>query len=331
VERICASGLPIPVLDLLGVPLGGREAGGLPKNPGGSTPCHGTEPPWEDGTEATRLAEGGYAFPDHVARASTDPLWEDALVTGSTPWAWGFLQDQSQIPGFYGEDSSWEASAVAGEQLDDWLEARGAETALLLTWGRRDGDETNPQLFPDFPTMQDELTEGYLAYRDRFATDARPVWVAPAGLAFAAVYAAEADPADPTSLFYRLYDVDGSHPSPAGTWLVACVVFSTITGRSAEPVTPLAGVDATEAELLAATAWEVVSSGAAGLTYPWTGDTPTDTGATNSGNDTGAADSATPSVQSDQGKGCGCNGPAAPLWLGVVAVGLLRRRVAGTA
>lgn len=292
--------------------------------------------------ESLRLAEAGYAFPDHVARVGTDPVWEEALVSGATAWEWGVLQDQSQIPGFYGEDAIWEESAVAGEQLDAWLAARGAETLLLLTWGRREGDDTNPTLYPDFPTMQDELTEGYVAYRDRFATEERPVWIAPAGLAFAAVYAEEADPADPTSLFWRLYDSDGSHPSPAGTWLAACAIYSAITGASAEGLPAAAGVDPTEAEHLAALAWEVVDSGAGGLTYAWQngggdtggGDTAGETGeADDSGDTTGdtageGGDTAGGAGSDGEKAGCGCtSGSAAPgSWLGLLLAPLAALR-----
>ena len=218
-------------------------------------------------TQTTRLAEGGYTFADHVARVDTDPVWADALLHGS--YQWGILQDQSEIPGFHGEDPVWDTDAAAGAQLDDWLEAQGSQTVLLLTWGRRDGDSQNPDLYPDFPTMQDQLTDGYLAYRDLYSTADRPVWVAPAGLAFAKIYDETGDPTDPNSLFYRLYQTDGSHPSMSGTWLVACTVYATLTGRSPEGLWPPPGVDPVEGEHLASVAADVVLNGADGLSYPW--------------------------------------------------------------
>jgi hypothetical protein len=296
--------------------------------------------------DSTRLAAGGLTFPDHVARASSDPLWEDALVTGTTAWRWGILQDQSQIPGFYGEDAMWEDSAVAGEQLNAWLEAKGAETVLLLTWGRRDGDSSNPQIYPDFSTMQDQLTEGYLAYQSRMARADRPVWVAPAGLAFAAVYAADQDPSAPDSLFYRLYDADGSHPSPYGSWLAACTLYSTLTGRSAEGLTPPSQVDGATAAQLAGVAWTVVSTGQGGLDYPWEPADHPDSG--DSGQDTAvdSADSAddvdSPANTDDSGRdsdpshaddgeeeSCGCaDGSSAGILFSLLAFAGLRRRAA---
>ncbi len=280
----------------------------------------------ETDAATTRLAEGGLAFPDHVEHASSDPAWEEALVSGTSPWSWGILQDQSQIPGFYGEDAIWEESAAAGAQLDDWIEVRGGESLLFLTWGRRDGDATNPTLYPDFPTMQDELTEGYLAYRDRFSTPERPVWVAPAGLAFAAVFADTPEPADPEGLFYRLYDNDGSHPSPLGTWLAACVLYSAMSGQSAEGLTPPPSVDPIDGETLAAYAWAVVESGEGGLEYPWQGEPGDDTGSTGdtaTTGDSGPHDSGGPTPDTgetvspgagDEVGGCGCASGGGERW-----------------
>lgn len=295
--------------------------------------------------DTTRLAAGGLTFPDHVSRASSEPLWEEALVTGNTAWRWGILQDQSQIPGFYGEDAMWESSAAAGVQLNTWLEAKGAGTVLLLTWGRRDGDNTNPQLYPDFLTMQDQLTEGYLAYQSRMARADRPVWVAPAGLAFAAVYAADQDPSAPDSLFYQLYDPDGSHPSATGSWLAACTIYSTLTGRSAEGLSPPAQVDATTAAQLAEVAWTVVSTGAGGLDYPWepvdqpdSGDSGPDSATDSSADsakdldsnaDDSGADSDPGNAELSEEEGCGCGGTGSAAFLfSLLAVAGMRRRAA---
>jgi hypothetical protein len=58
------------------------------------------------------------------------------------------------------------------------------------------------------------------------------VGIAPAGLAFKAVYdrdvAAGRDPKASTSLFAQLYGPDSKHPSAPGTYVVACVVTATI-------------------------------------------------------------------------------------------------------
>ena len=59
------------------------------------------------------------------------------------------------------------------------------------------------------------------AYRE--TTDALGAKIAPVGLAFHEVSEARPD--------LRLHGDDGSHPSPSGTYLAACVLYGTITGR----------------------------------------------------------------------------------------------------
>ena len=300
---------------------------------------------WED-TATTRLAEGGYTWQDHVARVDTDPAWEEALVTGDTPWAYGILQEQSQIPGFHGESALWDDSLTAATQLDAWLQARGAGTVVLLTWGRKDGDETNPDLYPDFPTMQAELTEGTLAYQDALSTAEHPVYVAPIGPAFAVIYddAVAAGEVPQDGLFGRLYSADGSHPSPTGTHLAACVLYATLTGDSPVGLSAPGSVDAADAAAVQAAVEAVVLSGDWSL--------PSSTGGGDSGGDssapvdsappqdTGPADSAAPgdSGVADSGAAdtaaakdpaaCGCAAaPGATAgWLGLLLLALHRRR-----
>lgn len=173
-----------------------------------------------------RLAEGGLRWIDHVNRAEAlGTAWERALVDPTSGWTWGILQEQSQIPGFPEGNAELVASREAARTLDGWLEDRGADTVLLMTWGRRDGDPDNPDLYPDFATMQERLAAGTQATADALSTVERPVRVAPAGLAFAVVHDREPE------TFPLLYGPDGSHPSLAGEWLAAAVLYGTLTGH----------------------------------------------------------------------------------------------------
>jgi uncharacterized protein (TIGR03382 family) len=60
--------------------------------------------------------------------------------------------------------------------------------------------------------------------------------VAPAGLAFEYIFdqltQEGEDPLGEESLFSQLYSGDGSHPATPGTYLVACVLFATMTGET---------------------------------------------------------------------------------------------------
>ncbi len=191
---------------------------------------------WPD-VRVERNTPGGYRLPQHLADAQGANAQVAAWLTpGAEPWATVVLQDQSQVPGFYSTTPVWIESRDAAVVLHGVVGAAGADTMLFLTWGRRVGDDTNPELFSDFTAMQDRLTAGYLAYATAAATPDRPVFMAPVGEAFRAVHdRLVADGEDPTaqgSLFWDLYVGDGSHPSELGSYLAGAVFFAALTGRS---------------------------------------------------------------------------------------------------
>jgi len=269
---------------------------------------------------AERLAEPGWTFPQHVEAIETDgTAWQLAF---DLPNDWVILQDQSQIPGFPDGQPDLEASREAAVTLDGYAAGTGAQTMFLMTWGRRAGDDQNPDIYPDYETMQGALAAGYLDYVARASEDGTPAWVAPAGLAWQRVYddvvARGEDPLDPASAFYGLYIADGSHPSERGTYLAACVVYASITGLT--PVGLGAPDSIADAAYLQGVAATVVLEGE-GIAYPWqpatdtggadTGDDPDDTGADpdeTGTDDTGApADSADDAAGEDPSDpGCGC-------------------------
>ena len=198
-----------------------------------------------DGAEARTEARapGGARFPDHLAEAdgsNGDTQLRQWLTTDVDGWHAVVFQDQSQVPGFYDQDPSYDASLDAFVDLDLLAQAApgNPESVLFMTWGRRHGDSMNEWLFPDFSTMQDRLEEGYRRYAA--AVDApRVVHIAPVGLAFAAVHdgilADGGTPTDDGTCFSRLYSGDGSHPSAEGTWVAGATIAATLTGIVPEP------------------------------------------------------------------------------------------------
>ncbi len=235
---------------------------------------------WTD-VATTAHAPGGRQLWQHLADAdgsNGDTALRDLLVTGGQTWTWVTIQEQSQIPGFPPGQADYDTSIAAAVTLDDLAEAAGAQTVLFMTWGRRLGDSTNPEMYPDFPTMQDRLAEGYLAYAAAAATPARPVTVAPVGEAFRTVWddlqALGEDPTGDGTLFSDLYTGDGSHASPAGTYLAACVLFASMTGRSplGVPWGPDALDEATTAALQEVAHRTVVERPFEDIPYAWARD-----------------------------------------------------------
>jgi hypothetical protein len=181
-------------------------------------------------------APGGVRLPQHLAEAdgtNGETQLRGWLNDYADGWEVVVFQDQSQVPGFYELDVVFDESEAAFVELDRLAEAApgGPATVLYMTWGRRDGDSQNANLFPDFLTMQARLEEGYRRYAE--AAD-RAVYTAPVGVAFKAVYdavvAVGETPTDADTCFFRLYDGDGSHPSPAGSWVAAAVLSTIVVG-----------------------------------------------------------------------------------------------------
>lgn len=305
-----------------------------------------------------RLAEGGYRFADHLAQADGthgDTSWRQALVTGESTWTWVILQEQSQIPGFPESESYYVESLEAGGVLNGYAADRSASTLLLMTWGRRSGDPDNLELYPDFLTMQARLAEGYLRYAERWSSTDRPVWVAPAGLAFQHVFESlietGADPLDPTGPFFKLYQEDGSHPSPLGTYLVACTLYASLTGQSPIGLAAPAGISAKDALFLQSAAQATVFEDTPGIDYPWEKSDTADTGgdsadtsdpaddtsdtiedSTVDDTDTEPDTSGPDKVDPKEPSGCGCSSTrAASVWLILAVLAALLRSRAGRA
>ena len=233
--------------------------------------------------EASRLTSGGLTLETHLARVEGEhDDWVTALASKDAQWSWVFLQEQSQIPGFPEHNSYVQGSLSAASGLTDYATARDAQAVFLMTWGRRDGDSQNSERYPDFTTMQDRLAEGYLRYVETNSTPERPVWIAPAGLAWQhihdALLADGQDPLDDGSLFTTLYASDGSHPSVAGNHLNAAVIYATLTGLSPVGLTDPSGqLDAETTAALQEAAAAVVLGDSPDILYPWEDEDPGDT------------------------------------------------------
>lgn len=211
--------------------------------------------------EVLALTPGGYRLAQHASDARTDGHAVQVALSEPSAWDVVTLQEQSQIPGFPESDPTFVESVGAAGELGALCDARGARVVLYQTWGRRDGDDTNPGLYPDFTTMQDRLSAGYRALATAAADAGADVRVAPVGEAFRRIHDGEPDPLDPAALFSRLYAGDGSHPSLAGSYLAACVIAA--VARDADPRTIAyrpAGVDEADATRLLDAAAEAIAA-----------------------------------------------------------------------
>lgn len=158
--------------------------------------------------------------------------WEDGRALAkirSRTWDWVVLQEMSSGPLKHPDDMT-----AFGSRFADEIAKAGAKTAWYMTWA-----------YVDQPGTQPAITS---AYTDLSAATCGTL--VPVGDAWAAYRTAH-----PDEKFYN----DNRHPSPAGTYLAACVFYSVIYGESpvglpAHPAT----LDAAQARRIQETAWATV-------------------------------------------------------------------------
>lgn len=138
----------------------------------------------------------------HAGGASLRRHWNAGLAQrtlASQRWDCVVLQEQSTLPlkspQRFHENVRLFAAAI---------EARNARTLLYLTWSRA-----------NVPEAQHDLTHAVEAIAREIGAD-----VVPVGIAWHAVRNEHPDIA--------LYDADGSHPTPTGSYLAACVFAATL-------------------------------------------------------------------------------------------------------
>lgn len=165
----------------------------------------------------------------------TNPTSQQALK--SAKWDFVVIQDQSQKPGLGGSYTQGFHAAAKG--LCEAIEKQGGKPCLFMTWGRRDGDKRNTQIYPDFITMHGKISASY-----QKAAEENGALLAPVGRAFAIVLGQD------KALFRKLYKSDGSHPSSEGAYLAACVLWGTLTGKNPNSIRWNGSLNSRQAKLL---------------------------------------------------------------------------------
>lgn len=186
---------------------------------------------------------GGVTFQGHTTNATTQNLIDQG------GWDHVVLQEQSQLPSFPPGQVATECYPYAAALVDS-VRAHSpcAEAVFYMTWGREDGDAQNCASWPPVCTyegMQAQLRIGYLQMAQDNSAEC-----APAGMAWKRVR--EEFPA------IGLYAADGSHPSVAGSYLVACTMYSTFFRRTTVGATFTSTLDAATAATIQQIASSVV-------------------------------------------------------------------------
>jgi hypothetical protein len=136
-----------------------------------------------------------------------------AELIRSQPWDAVVLQEQSTLPVKNRQRFHENVRLFA-----ELVRLLGARLALYHTWARKNAPET-----------QDVLDEAVA----EIARETGAL-VLPVGLAWRRVRGMPEAP--------ELYDPDGSHPTPAASYLAACVIFARLLGASPEGLPASAGL-----------------------------------------------------------------------------------------
>jgi hypothetical protein len=155
-----------------------------------------------------RLALTGQHTPGGVGLAQHADNPELARKIASQKWDFVVLQDQSALP-----QMNPQATLDAAKKLCELVRKAGATPVFYLTWGYPAKEPPGMNV-----EMQKALTRTY-----REAAEANNALLAPVGPAWQ--LALEKDPS------VKLYMQNDYHPSPDGSYLAACVLYSVMSKR----------------------------------------------------------------------------------------------------
>ena len=165
----------------------------------------------------------------------------------SQPWNFVVLQEQSELPALQDSRVANEVLPYARELNQDVHDADPAtKTVFYETWGYQNGDsqycESTPTLC-SYAAMQNQLIKSYKAMAQK-----NSVLLAPVGEAWQIVRQTHPE--------INLY-IDDRHPTPAGTYLAACVFYITLFKKDVTGASPLT-LDKSQAKILRQIAKQVV-------------------------------------------------------------------------
>ena len=193
-------------------------------------------------TEVGMSAQAGWMLADHVKSSDT------IAKINSKKWTFVVLQEQSEVPAFQ-ESRSQEmypaASILVGDTRQD-----GAVPIFLITWAYRNGLPANGM--PNYESMQAQIDNGYIVVAEALGAP-----VAPVGYAWQAVRYQYPQ--------INLWQDDGSHPTPEGTYLAACVFYADIFRQSPEGLSYQANLSTDVAHALQKVAADTVFNGQWGI------------------------------------------------------------------
>lgn len=154
---------------------------------------------------------GGHTLQNHFANATSLSLIEEG------DWDFVILQEQSQLPAFPDGQVAVQMFPYA-EMLSDHIKLHNADATVLfyMTWGRKNGDQQNCDLFPPLCTY--EGMDSMLQLRYTMMAEYNEAAIAPVAKVWRKLRN------DHPGI--ELYSSDESHPSNNGSFAAACTFYA---------------------------------------------------------------------------------------------------------
>ncbi len=197
------------------------------------------------------VTKGGMSWAYHLKQPATDAALK------SKAWNWVVLQDYSLEATHATKVDDFMSN---GQVFDDRIAQESPQAGIVLyeTWayGAKHpifkGTSTAPAKFTGPDEMYGEIHQNFAALQAvlQARDPKRQVRIAPVGTAFAQCVREHPE--------IHLYVSDFKHPSPAGSYLAALVIYATLTGDSPQGAVDGRKVDAAADKILREVAAEVV-------------------------------------------------------------------------
>lgn len=173
---------------------------------------------WREGHHARveMALHSAYTMAQHLA------LPASTMVMELGGYDYAILQDQSLQLAIYGTDKDKGVLLNMQKMIETVKRDSPSVTPLIeMTWGRRDGYDNagyDYDFMKTYDAMQQKIIQSGID-----EAKAAGAWCSPVGVAWQQVRTERPD--------IGLYAADGSHPSYAGSYLAACVLYLTVYGE----------------------------------------------------------------------------------------------------
>lgn len=185
---------------------------------------------------------GGCTFMQHCQNQSMNLIRQGG-------WDIVVLQEQSQYPAFPDGQVAQEVFPYAQQLVDSiYASSPCAEPMFYMTWGRKNGDHRNGQVFPPIGTY--EGMDSLLALRYSMMAEQNDASLCPVGRVWH--WLRHNNPE------IELYQSDESHPSLAGSYAAACAFYTLIFHKDPANIRHEAGLEPPVAEAIRSAVQHVV-------------------------------------------------------------------------